>query len=292
MKGVRIGIAVLCAVLLAGTMVLLGVAISLSRTILNADFVIAELANVPVYGLFADEAKKQVPAEGAFLLPLIDEAGEDLEPWAGEQVAVLIRATETYVKGDLAFSATISLEEPKRYLAGRLEETLLDIGLPGLNMFSEEQQRMFLDQVMREVDNRIPDTFEITEAFLDAGTLAGLRTAREYAGYVSLSLWLLPVVALVLVLLIAWMLVWRGRPVTRFTGAAFAVGGIGSLILRVVAPPALVGMIPPYIPSGMRPVVAGFIERCFEPLLVYGIVVLVVGALLVILSFKLRTAER
>jgi len=291
MKGVRIGIAVLCAVLLAGTMVLLGVAISLSRTILNADFVIAELDNVPVYGLFADEAKKQVPAEGAFLLPLIDEAGEDLEPWAGEQVAVLIRATETYVKGDLAFSATISLEEPKRYLAGRLEETLLDIGLPGLNMFSEEQQRMFLDQVLREMDNRIPDTFEITEAFLDAGTLAGLRTAREYAGYVSLSLWLLPVVALVLVLLIAWMLAWRGRPVTRFTGAAFAVGGIGSLILRVVAPPALADMALSGVPAAMRPALAGFIERCFEPLLVYGIVVLVVGALLVLVSFRLRSAD-
>jgi hypothetical protein len=291
MKGVRIGVAVLCSVLLAGTVVLLGVAISLSRTILNADFVIAELASVPVYGLFADEAAKQVPAEGAFLLPLIDEAGEDLEPWAGEQVAVLIRATETYVKGDMAFSATISLEEPKRYLAGQLEETFLDIALPGLNMFSEEQQRMFLDQIMREVDNRIPDSFEVTEAYLDAGTLAGLRTAREYAGYVSLSLWLLPVVALVLVLLIAWMLAWRGRSLTRFTGAAFAVGGIGSLILRVVGPPALVGMVPPYIPSGMRPVVVSFIEKCFEPLLVYGIVVLVVGALLVLVSFRLRSAD-
>ena len=291
MNTVRIGIAALCAVLLAVTMVLLGVAISVSVTILNPDFVVAELDDVPVHTLFAEEAKKQVPPEGAFLLPLIDEAAADLELWEREQIEVVVHASETYLKGDQAFSATISLEEPKRYLAERLEETLLDTGLPGLNTFNAQQQRMFLEQIQREVDARIPDRFEITEAFIDAETLAGMRAAREYAGYVSMSLWLLPIIALLLVLLIAWVRAWRGRPVTRPVGTAFVVAGIGSLMVRVVAPPALAGMAPSGVPTEMRPVLAEFISRCFEPLLVYGVVVILVGAMLVLLSFRLRPAD-
>jgi len=288
---VRLIVSALGALVLAATTVLLGVSISLSTTILNSDFVIAELQDVPVYPLFADEAKKQVPSEAAFLLPLIDEAEDDLEPWVREQVAVLVRSLETYVKGDMAFSATISLEEPKQYLAERLEETLLDVQIPGLNMFSEEQQQMFLDQIQREVDARVPNSFEITEAYLDAGTLAGMRAAREFAGYVAVSLWVLPLVALISILIIAWMRAWRGRPVTRLIGAAFITAGIVSVIVRFVAPSAAVGMMPPYLPQNLRPALAGFIDGCFAPMLVYGIVVLVVGAVLVLVSFRLRSAD-
>ena len=291
MKGLRIGIAALCAVLLAATMVLLGVAISLSTTILDSDFVVAQLDDVPVYGLFAEEAKKQVPPEGDFLFPLIDEGEESLEPWAREQSAVLVRAFEMYVKRDQAFSATISLVEPKRYLVGRMEEALRDLGLFELNRLSEEQWQMFQEQIVREVDARVPDSLEITESYFDAGTLAGMRSAREYAGYISLSLRVLPLVALVLVLLIAWMLAWRGRSVTRFAGGGLVAAGIGSLIVRVVAPPALSAMVPSGVPAQMRVELGGFISGCFEPLLVYGIVVLAVGALLVLLSFRVRPTD-
>ena len=291
MNAVRSLIAALCAALLVVTMVLLGVSISLSVTLLNADFVVAELDDVPVHTLFAEEAKKQVPPEATFLLPLIDEAAVDLEPWARAQTAVLVQAFETYAKGNLAFNATISFEEPKRYLAAHLEEALLESGLPGLNLLTEQQLKTFLDQILLEVDNRIPDRFEITEAFIDAETLAGIRAAREYAGYLSLSLWLLPVVALLLVLLIAWVRAWRGRPVTRLVGAAFVVVGIVSLILRVVAPPLLAGAVPSDLPPQVGTALSGFIDGCFEPLLVYGLVVMVVGVLLVMLSFRLRPID-
>jgi hypothetical protein len=291
LSAVRLIVSALGALVLSATTVLLGVSISLSTTILNSDFVIAELQDVPVYPIFAEEAKEQVPTEAAFLLPLIDEAEDDLEPWVREQVAVLVRSLETYVKGDMGFSATVSLKEPKRYLAERLEETLLDMQLPGLNTFTEEQQQLFLDQIQREVDARIPDSFEINEAYLDAGTLAGMRAAREFAGYVSTSLWLLPVVALMSVLIIAWMRAWRGRPVTRVVGAAFITAGIVSLIVRFVAPSAAAGMAPAYVPQDMRPALAAFIDGCFAPMFAYGIVVMLAGALLVLVSFRLRAAD-
>lgn len=291
MNAVRLLVSALCATLLVVTMVLLGVAISLSVTVLNSDFVIAELEAVPVQDFFVEEAKKQIPPEADFLLPLVDQVAEDLEPWAREQAAVVIRAFETYVKGRQAFSATISLVEPKQYLAQNLEEALLGSGMPGLELLNEKQLQLLLQQILQEMDNRVPDTFEITETFLDAETLAGMRMARQYTGYVTWGLPLLSLAALLLVFLTAAVQRFRGRPVTRFVGVALLVAGISSVVLWQVARSMLPGMLPPDIPAEVGVALPGAIARACEPLLVYGVVVLLVGAGLLVLSFKLRTEE-
>jgi hypothetical protein len=289
-SGIRIVVATFLAILLTVTMVLLGVAISVSRTVLNADFVVAQVDEVPVYTFFAEEAKQRVPAGGEFLLPLIDEAAADLEPWAKEQVAVVVRAAERYIKAEGPFIAVISFEEPKRYLSGRLEAALLELGLFDLNQISEQQWQVFLAQIKAEVDARIPDRFELTEAFLDPGTLGGLRTAREYAGYVTLSLRILPVVALVVLLLLAWVLAWSGRFIARFAGGALLLAGIISVVAGYAVQSVVPGMLPPEIPSLVMTALPDIIAAAVRPLVIYGVVVGVVGLVLVIVSFLVRPA--
>jgi len=284
-------VSALCAMLLAVTMVLLGVAVTLSSSVLNPDFLIAEVDRMPVHTLFAEEARKQVPPEADFLLPLVDQAADDLEPWAKEQAAVIVRAAETYVKGDNVFTAVISLVEPKQYLADHLEEAVLSSGLPGIELLNEKQLRAFLAMVVQEIDNRLPDTFRITEEYLEPDMLDGLRTAREYAGWVTWSLRLLPVIAILLVLLIALVQQSRVRAITRFIGVALFVAGISSIVLWQVALSVLPGMLPPEIPAAVSVVLPGAFGRATETLLLYGVVVLLAGAGLVVLSFKLRTAE-
>ncbi len=291
MNAVRLLVAALCAMLLAVTMVLWGVAISLSVTLLNGDWVAGELGYFPVQTLFADEAKTLVPPEASFLFPVIDKAAEDLEPWARQQTAVVVHAFETYVKGRQPFSATISFEEPKQYLSTHLGSVLLDSGLPGMEHLNPEQLQAFVDQLMVQVDSMIPDTFQLTESYFDAGTLEGIRAAREYAGYLSMGLWLLPIIAILLALSIAWVRAWRGRPVTRLIGAALLVAGIVSLILRVVVPPALTAAISADLPAEMSSAVSTFIYGCSGPLNVYGVAVAVVGVLLIVLSFRFRPVE-
>lgn len=282
----------LCAAALAVSLALFGLAMSLSNTILNADFVIAQMEDVPVHDFFADEARRLVPAGGEFLLPLIDEAAADLEPWAREQAALVVRAVEDYLGGAEVIQATISVEEPKRYLAVQLEELLLgDVEImPGLNQLNEVMRRSILDQVLREVDSRIPDTVQLTESYFDAATLSSLRSAREFAGYMRTALWLLPLLALLLVLLIAWLQSWRGRVIARFTGAALLLAGAGSLIVRSTAPGALAGMLPAGMPSPVAAILPAVLERCFQPMLLYGVVLGVVGAALLLVSLMYRTA--
>jgi len=291
MSAVRLLVSALCAILLAAAMVLFGVVASLNSTVLRTDFIVAQMEDVPVHTLFAEEAKKQVPTEAAFLMPLIDQAAEELEPWAREQTEIIVRALETYLRGKLAFSATISLEEPKQYLAVNLEEALRPSELPILGHLSETQLRAFLQQILREIDNRIPDAFEITEAFLDAETLEGIRTAREYVGWVTWSLRLLPVLALLLLLLIAVTQLLRGRPIARFVGVALLLAGAGSCIVNYVARSMLPGLLAADMPPEVEGMLPGIIDGCFEPLVIYGVVVALVGAALILLSFKLRPAE-
>ena len=291
MSTFRVVIAVLCAALLAVTLVLLGVAFTLSRTVLNSDFVVAQLTTMPVHTVFAEEAKKQVPAEGSFLIPLIDDAAADLEPWAREQTTVLVEAFEKYVQGDEAFLAVISLEEPKRYLGGRMEEILGELEVPGLELLNAAQLQFLLAQVKADVNARIPDTFEVTESYFDARTLSGMRTAREYAGYVTWSLRLLPVLALVLLLLMAWALAWNGKSISRFSGVALLLAGIMSLVVSSVVQSVVPGMLPPGIPSFAFTALPAFIAECVKPLIVYASVVALVGAALVGLSFKLKSPQ-
>jgi hypothetical protein len=108
MSALRTITTLFCALVLVVALVLLGVAVSISTTVLNAGFVVSELNNVPVHSIFADQVKKQVPPEAAFLLPIIDEAAVDLEPWAKEQMAVLVEAASLYIKGHGEFNAGIA----------------------------------------------------------------------------------------------------------------------------------------------------------------------------------------
>ena len=292
MRAVRTVIAILGAFVLVGALFLLGGAVSISTTILNPAFVVSELDSVPVHTIFAEEAKKQVPPEAAFLLPIIDEAALDLDPWAKEQMAVVVRSASAYLKGQGAFSAVISLVEAKSCLETRLGEVLRESPLPGLEVLDEQQLDSFVAGIVQEVDNWFPDNLEITEAFLGEETMAGLRAAREFSGYVTWSLRLLPVIALLMILLIAATQAWHGRPVSRYIGAAFIMAGGAGLIAAFVARSTIPGMLPPEIPPEVSIVLPGLINRCCNPLMVYSGVAALVGIGLILLSFRLRPAER
>lgn len=287
MKAVRLSVSVLCAVLMALVLTLLGVAISISRTALNSDFVIGQLIDVPVEDFFAAEARKQVPAGGEFLFPLIDQAARDLEPWARDQAAAVVRAAEEYLHGDGAFSATISFVEAKRYLETHLLDALVQAGLP-VDRLPENQLRSLIAQIMAQVDAIIPDTFKITEAFLDADTLSSLRTARTWAGYVDTSLWLLPLLALLLLLVIAWAQEWRARGVARFVGVAMVLAAIGTVVARAVALARLPTLVPSSMPPQLSAIVPGVVEQCTGPMLPYALMVALVGIGLLLLSFLLK----
>jgi hypothetical protein len=291
MTALRVVVTALCAVVLIVAIVLLGVAITISRTVLEPEFVIAQLDGVPVHEFFAAEAKKQVPKEAEFLLPIIDEASVDLEPWAREQIAVIIEAVETYVKGEGEFRAVLAMEVPKEYLIERVGEVLLDSFLPGGQTLTQEQLDAFAAAVRQEADKRIPDLFTVTEEFLEPEMVEGLQLGRQAAGYVDMSLWLLPAVAVVALVLLALSLRWNGKSIVRGIGATFLAAGIAAVVLGLVMRSMLPGAISQGLPAEIAAAMPGIVANVSEPMFIYGVGVGVVGVVLVGVSLLLRTSN-
>lgn len=287
----RITVCVLCALVLFVTLVALGIAITVSQTVLNPSFVTSELEEIDVHLLAAEQLKQELPQEASFLAPIIDDAAGDLETWARQQVSAVVYAANAYLKGRQPFRVVISFEEPKSYLKMRLAEVLGDSPPQGFPNIPASEAEAFVEAVETEIDARIPDEMEVDEAYLGAETMSELRTARRYTGYVTTSLRVLPVVAAVMVLIIVLVQKGRGRPISRFTGTAFALGGAASLVTAFVVRSTLPGMVRPEIPTEIGVALPDIVNRCCQPLFIYGGIVLLVGLGLVALSFRLKSTE-
>ncbi len=291
MQVVRVVVCSLCALILTMTLVALGVAIAINATVLNPDFVASELDEVDIHVMLAEQAKQEIPPELSFLNPIIDDAAVDLEPWIREQVLTVLHAINAYLRGEQEFRIVISLEEAKSYLMTRLNEVLLNSPPPGFPQIPEGEVDAFVRVIEQELDANIPDVLEIEESDLDEQTMAEFRTARQFTSYLTMSLRILPVIALLMILVIALVLGWRGRPLSRYVGAAFVLGGGLCLGFVLFVRSVLPSRIAPDVPTEVAPALPDFISGISHPLLIYGVVVLLVGIGLVVLSLRLRSSE-
>lgn len=292
MAALRVIICSLCALVLAISVVAFGVAFAISQTILSPEFMTSEIDEIDVHFMVAEQMVQELPPEAEFLIPIIEEGAADLEAWAREQVNKAIRAASAYLKGQQELYVVISCVEAKEYLKMRLAEIAQGPRPEGFPPIPEEHMETFTREVIREIGEQLPDTIVIDEAFLGEETMAELRTARQYTGYAMTGLWLLPLIALVMVLLIAVTYWWRWRPVTGFTGVAFLLGGGVSLAMALAVRALLPDrVLPPDAPAELAAALPDFISRVSYPLLLYGIVVAVAGIVLLLVFFRLRSSE-
>lgn len=293
MSGLRNVAAWVAGVVLAISVVLLEVAIVLSTTVLNPAFVSSELGNLVLHPLVAAETEKRLPPEYGFMNDLIVEAAPELESWAHEQLTTVVYAVSAYLEDGGEFGAVVSLEEPKLVLAAHIEEAARNSTLPLLQFIPAAQRDAFLALMLKEMDNRIPDQFEIDETFLGAEMVARLNVARQYATYVDWLRRLLPVVCVLALVAIAAACSWQVGAFDRRAGVALGVAGVTVLIAAGVARSLLPGAIPAGIPEPLAAFVPEFVNRVCRPLILYGVATLVVGLCLVLLSFdwKRRKVE-
>ena len=287
----RTAISVLCGLVLALSLVVLGPAITLWQTLLNPGFLAGELERFDTYPLIADQLKAELPPEAAFLEPVIETAAADLSDWTDRQVAEVARAATAYLKGEQQFRALISLAEPKAYLVANLGRLLDELPPGTLPPIPPAQMDVFVQMVSGQISAMMPDTLLIDEGYLDAETMSMLQTGREYTGLLVTAMWVAGVVALVMLLTI--LLVWRGRPrpVSRYVGIPLALAGATCLALAFTIPPLITGEIAGQVPAEVVPMVSGIVSDVAQPLFIYSGVVLAVGLVLVVLSFVFRPSE-
>ncbi|MDH5364393.1 MAG: hypothetical protein OEZ07_00115 [Dehalococcoidia bacterium] len=273
------------------TLVALGIVITVNLTVLNPNFIISELDKLDIYSIVADQVKNQIPAEEPYIAQVVDETITDLEPWLREQTATVIYGGWAYLKGDQELNIVIPLEQVRATIKDNLEQAILESLPPELEGFSESQIQAFLSQIYAEIDSQIPQQIEIDETALGPEITTQLQQARQIVGYIELGYKALIGLAALLILLIALLQWWHVKPIARYVGIPFTTAGALSLISTIVArsfiPDIIPSEVPPEIVSTLSPLITDFTS----PLQTYGIVLLIAGIGLIVLSIKLKSPD-
>ena len=281
--------------LLVTVLFLLGIVVTINLTILNPDFLIAELDKLDIYSVIIDEAKAQLPGEELIGAETLDNIITELEPWLEEQTAAVIHAVYGYLKEDQELNVVISLEQVRAIAQENLRQTVLESLPPELQGASESQIEAFLSQVYGEIDNLIPQHFELNETSLGPEIMAGLEQARQIVGYIAIGYKVLIGIAVLLVLLVALAHWWQPKPIARSIGIVFTLVGIfftiTALFSRLItgAISRLAGQSD--ILFELQPKLSQLVTDVMAPLQMYGIGFLIAGIALIIISVLLRSPE-
>ena len=281
--------------LLVTVLFLLGIVITINMTVLNADFVVSEFDKLDIYSVIIDEAKARLPGEELIDAETLDNIITELEPWMEEQTAVVIHAVYGYLKVDQELNVIISLEPIRAIAQENLRQTVLESLPPELQGASESQIEAFLSQVYGEIDNLIPQHFELNESSLEPEIMAGLEQARQIVGYIAIGYKVLISIAVLLVLLVALVHWWQPKPIARSIGIVFGLVGVFFTITALLSR-FVTGAISHLgsqsdILSELQPKLSQLVTDVMAPLQMYGIGFLIAGIALIVISVLLRSPE-
>lgn len=287
-KGILSG---LLGLLLTGTLIALGICITLDSTVLNPSFIIDEFNKSGVYSIIVDTAREQFPTEDPYIAKVVDETITELEPWLREQINLVIYDGFAYLKGEQELHIIIPLEEVRDSIKENVREEVLESLPPELEGIPQEMVQFFLSQIYIEIDNQIPEQIEINETLLGAELTAQLHQAQQIVGYIEIGDIVLISLAALLILLIALLQWWRLKAIALYSGIPFIVAGASTLIATFFARSIISGIIPAVLPLEITSFLPVLVSGLVSPLRIYSIVILAIGIVLLVLSFILKPAD-
>jgi len=161
-----------------------------------------------------------------------------------------------------------------------------------INKLIEDQLKLYFDQYYNELADQIHDKYTIDESSVPSDVMEHLLLARKYIGYFQTGFYALIVFMMFMVAFI--FLINRNiRDTTRALGIDFILFGaldlVGVLIAKNINP---VNFIPD-IPASLESWLTGLYKDIFSIVQVFSIAVLVIGVVLLVISFifKPRSAE-
>ena len=289
LKGLAI---TLLSSLLYLSLVALGLAFMLNSTILNPDFVVAEVNKLDVTSLAGEFISEQIPAEGEFMTEVIDDVIADLEPWIKEQASLAIYSGYDYLLGESqSLNLVISLEPMKESLRGSLWQSFQQSLPPELAGLPPAQAEQYFDEFYQEFSQQIPPTFEINESLLGPEVSAQLEQVRQIIGYAQLTYKAL--IGLILLLILCIILINREvRKTTRGIGISFLTCGVveyaGIFFIKRFAPTQIAQFD---IPSYLRGWLPQFLDNFLAPLEMFSIGLMAGGVALLIVSFVYKRRQ-
>ena len=164
---------------------------------------------------------------------------------------------------------------------------------PILSQLNDNVIEPYFNQFTDSFITQIPDSYNVDNEVFGQDGLKQLADARRYLGYFEAAYWALIAAALVFIGLV-W-LIWReARHPTRAVGITLALFGLlwlaGTIVLRTINPFDYAHGI--NVPEYARTILLNVYHDVLQPPLVFGIVVIVIGAAVLTLSFFVRPGSQ
>jgi len=269
-----------------------GFALTLNYTLLNPDFAVYEVDRLDIPSLAEEWLGEQIPPDEPYLAEVLSDTITDLEPWIKDQVHAGIYTSYDYFLGrSQSLNLVISLEPVRESLKENLRQAILDSLPPEFEGASPSQIELYLHQVDREIDEMLPQEFELNESSLTPEVLAQLEQAKQGIGYFQLGYKLL--IGFIVLLILGIVLINRQvKGATRSIGIPFltcgAVGYISAFIAKYLAETQFRKLD---IPAWLQTWLPQFVDDLLTPLEIFSIGLMIAGIALIIVSFVYKPRQ-
>jgi hypothetical protein len=153
-----------------------GLAFMLNKTLLDPDFVTAELDRLDTSSLMREfiSLSIQFPPETLYITETINKTITDLEPWMREQLNIATYASYDYFLGNSqSLNLVIPLEPVTESFRDNLWQAFLASPPPELQSMPPAVKERYFNELYQQLADNIPTTFEFTESSLPPPRCAG-----------------------------------------------------------------------------------------------------------------------
>jgi hypothetical protein len=281
--------------LLFDVLVFLDLIISLNMTVLNADFVTAELKKLDVYSTVMEQARTMLPGQQYIDAETMDELAQELKPWFEEQADKIINGVYTYLKEDRELNVVVTLDQVRTLAKEKVREAATSSLPAELQVASQSQIDAYMSQIYAGIDGVIPASFVLNEAAAGSQVMAQLEQVKQIIGYINTAYKILIAAAILLVLLIALVYWWQPKPITRSIGITFILVGV-ACILGPLLDYLIIQLLSQIIGSSgamseLQSKLPQLAADITAPLRTYGIGFLISGIALTVISFLFRSQQ-
>ena len=277
-----------------------GTVFMLNNTLLNPDFVAAEINRLDISSLVGEMLVIESPPEAPYLNRVINEAIAENEPHLKKEASAAVYSGYDYLMGRMPnLSLSISLQPVKESLRDKAWQAFLASPPPQLATIPQAMWEPYFDQFYQQLDQQIPSTIEFTENSLPPETRTQVEQARQAMGYYQLLYQVL--LGLMLLLVLGIILISREvKDITRRLGTpclTYGVLGYASVLaLKYFDGTTLVDLTAawlqqPELPAPLQAWLSQFMTNLLAPLEMFNLALLITGAVLIIVSFVYRRGQ-
>ena len=153
----------LLSVLLFLSLSIFGLVLMVNHTILNPDFIIAELNKLDISSLVKDLLNQQISQDEPYITEIIDDTFADLEPWVREQLHTSIYSGYDYLLGKKqSLNLEIPLEPLKDSLKNNLRGAILQSPPPELAGAPPAIVELYINEAHQTIDETKTPSFELS----------------------------------------------------------------------------------------------------------------------------------